>query len=299
MAAVTSSAVAAAAMAAVASTSSAASATMQTKASSLSKCSSSLVPLSSSSSSSSFTPGLGSLSAHVMTRGSRRLALVSPRAATKVDVADGEKMRAGAKPPSKESLLTPRFYTTDFDEMEALLDPVNNPYYRDEEFVALLNEFKTDYNQTHFVRNKEFKEAAESLQGATREIFVEFLERSCTAEFSGFLLYKELGRRLKKKNPIVAEIFTLMSRDEARHAGIFPAVPDVESPEFKVRMDRLVVLNKQLLSIGGSDGPAVLKNFQKLPIIASMLWEMLVIFNMKPVDCGSMDFYELEPQVVY
>jgi magnesium-protoporphyrin IX monomethyl ester (oxidative) cyclase len=33
----------------------------------------------------------------------------------------------------------------------------------------------------------------------TRQLFVEFLERSCTAEFSGFLLYKELGRRLKDK----------------------------------------------------------------------------------------------------
>jgi magnesium-protoporphyrin IX monomethyl ester (oxidative) cyclase len=51
------------------------------------------------------------------------------------------------------------------------------------------------------------------------QIFIEFLERSCTAEFSGFLLYKELGRRLKATNPVVAEIFTLMSRDEARHAG--------------------------------------------------------------------------------
>ena len=45
-----------------------------------------------------------------------------------------------------------------------------------------------------------------SLQGPARKIFVEFLERSCTAEFSGFLLYKELGRRLKKTNPVVAEV---------------------------------------------------------------------------------------------
>ena len=43
-------------------------------------------------------------------------------------------------------------------------------------------------------------------QGPARKIFVEFLERSCTAEFSGFLLYKELGRRLKKTNPVVAEV---------------------------------------------------------------------------------------------
>ena len=44
------------------------------------------------------------------------------------------------------------------------------------------------------------------MQGPARKIFIEFLERSCTAEFSGFLLYKELGRRLKKTNPVVAEV---------------------------------------------------------------------------------------------
>lgn len=44
------------------------------------------------------------------------------------------------------------------------------------------------------------QKAAESIQGPTRRIFIEFLERSCTAEFSGFLLYKELGRRLKVRH---------------------------------------------------------------------------------------------------
>jgi magnesium-protoporphyrin IX monomethyl ester (oxidative) cyclase len=42
--------------------------------------------------------------------------------------------------------------------------------------------------ETHFVRNPEFKAVAEKLQGPLRQIFVEFLERSCIAEFSGFLL---------------------------------------------------------------------------------------------------------------
>jgi magnesium-protoporphyrin IX monomethyl ester (oxidative) cyclase len=97
----------------------------------------------------------------------------------------------------KETLLTPRFYTTDFDEMETLFNTEINKNLNEDEFQALLQEFKTDYNQTHFVRNKEFKEAADKLDGPLRQIFVEFLERSCTAEFSGFLLYKELGRRLK------------------------------------------------------------------------------------------------------
>lgn len=102
-----------------------------------------------------------------------------------------------SKTEIKESFLTPRFYTTDFDEMETLFNTEINKNLNQAEFEALLQEFKTDYNQTHFVRNKEFKEAADKLQGPLRQIFVEFLERSCTAEFSGFLLYKELGRRLK------------------------------------------------------------------------------------------------------
>lgn len=105
--------------------------------------------------------------------------------------------KKAAKTAIKETLLTPRFYTTDFDEMEQLFNTEINKNLNQDEFEALLQEFKTDYNQTHFVRNKEFKEAADKLQGPLRQIFVEFLERSCTAEFSGFLLYKELGRRLK------------------------------------------------------------------------------------------------------
>lgn len=105
--------------------------------------------------------------------------------------------KKAAKTAIKETLLTPRFYTTDFDEMETLFNTEINKNLNQAEFEALLQEFKTDYNQTHFVRSKEFKEAADKLQGPLRQIFVEFLERSCTAEFSGFLLYKELGRRLK------------------------------------------------------------------------------------------------------
>ena len=97
----------------------------------------------------------------------------------------------------KETLLTPRFYTTDFDEKEALFNTEINRKLNQAEFEALPQEFKTDHKQTHFVRNKEFKEAADKIDGPLRQIFVEFLERSFTAEFSCFLLYKELGRRLK------------------------------------------------------------------------------------------------------
>lgn len=135
------------------------------------------------------------------------------------DTTGFETMRKGVKVAAKENILTPRFYTTDFEEMEKLFSLEINPNLDMSEIEASLQEFKNDYNQTHFVRNETFKKAADNIQGDTRKIFIEFLERSCTAEFSGFLLYKELGRRLKTINPAVAEIFTLMSRDEARHAG--------------------------------------------------------------------------------
>jgi len=115
---------------------------------------------------------------------------------------------------SKETLLTPRFYTTDFDAM-GQIDISSNI----NEFEALLEELKVDYNRQHFIRDEEFEKAWENLDVKTRNIFIEFLERSCTAEFSGFLLYKEISRRLKFSNPVIAECFLLISRDEARHAG--------------------------------------------------------------------------------
>ena len=115
---------------------------------------------------------------------------------------------------AQETLLTPRFYTTDFEEMSRLNIDSNL-----EEFEALIEEFRADYNRQHFIRDKEFEQSWDGLDDKTKKIFIEFLERSCTAEFSGFLLYKELSRRLKTTNPVIAECFLLMSRDEARHAG--------------------------------------------------------------------------------
>uniref|UniRef100_A0A832M1Z4 Magnesium-protoporphyrin IX monomethyl ester [oxidative] cyclase n=1 Tax=Oscillatoriales cyanobacterium SpSt-402 TaxID=2282168 RepID=A0A832M1Z4_9CYAN len=125
-----------------------------------------------------------------------------------------EEMRPGIKVPAKETILTPRFYTTDFDAM-AKMDISPN----EEELQAILEEFRADYNRHHFVRDDEFAQSWDHIDGETRQLFVEFLERSCTAEFSGFLLYKELSRKLKDKSPVLAECFSLMSRDEARHAG--------------------------------------------------------------------------------
>ena len=127
---------------------------------------------------------------------------------------DFEELRPGVKAPASETILTPRFYTTDFEAM-AKMDISPN----EEELQAILEEFRTDYNRHHFVRDEKFEQSWDHIDGETRKLFIEFLERSCTAEFSGFLLYKELGRRLKGKSPVLAECFNLMSRDEARHAG--------------------------------------------------------------------------------
>lgn len=118
------------------------------------------------------------------------------------------------KAPSAETLLTPRFYTTDFEEM-ANLDVSSNL----DEIEAINEEFRVDYNQHHFIRDKEFAQSWKHFDEKTKALFIEFLERSCTAEFSGFLLYKELSRNLKTTNPLLAEGFAFMSRDEARHAG--------------------------------------------------------------------------------
>lgn len=125
-----------------------------------------------------------------------------------------EEMRDGIKVPAKDTILTPRFYTTDFEAM-AQMDISPN----EDELRAILEEFRADYNRHHFVRTPEFDGSTEHLDPHTRKVFVEFLEQSCTSEFSGFLLYKELSRKLKTRNPLLAECFALMSRDEARHAG--------------------------------------------------------------------------------
>lgn len=114
----------------------------------------------------------------------------------------------------KETLLTPRFYTTDFDVM-AKMDLSS----QEEELKAMIAEMKNDYNRNHFVRDEDFEKDWSNIDETTRIAFIDFLERSCTSEFSGFILFKELSRQLKDRNPMLAEIFHLMARDEARHAG--------------------------------------------------------------------------------
>lgn len=129
-------------------------------------------------------------------------------------VSSTSEVRLGMKAEIKDTLLTPRFWTTDFKEIESL-----NIDGQDPQFRAMLQEFIADYNRTHFVRDEQFDKSFERMNEKEQTLFKAYLERSCTSEFSGFLLYKEVARCIKNENPLLAECFRLMSRDEARHAG--------------------------------------------------------------------------------
>ncbi|MBD0334766.1 MAG: magnesium-protoporphyrin IX monomethyl ester (oxidative) cyclase [Cyanobacteria bacterium Co-bin13] len=134
-----------------------------------------------------------------------------------------------------ENLLTPRFYTTDFEKAANL-----DLSYGEAGLQAMLEEMRADYNRHHFTRDESFEQSWEHIQGEERQAFVDYLERSCVSEFSGFLLFKELSRKLKGRSPLLAEIFNLMARDEARHAGFL----NKAMKDFNLSLD-LAKLTKQ------------------------------------------------------
>ncbi|MEL6750575.1 MAG: magnesium-protoporphyrin IX monomethyl ester (oxidative) cyclase [Pseudomonadota bacterium] len=117
------------------------------------------------------------------------------------------------KAAHQTTLLSPRFYTTDFDE----LDRMDVSLVR-EEWDALITSMRNDPNKGHFKRNEDWDDITlDDVPVELRTELLDFLVSSLTAEFSGCVLYKEMKRRGTNKD--IKELFTYMSRDEARHAG--------------------------------------------------------------------------------
>jgi magnesium-protoporphyrin IX monomethyl ester (oxidative) cyclase len=131
----------------------------------------------------------------------------------------GAEVAAGMEPmdtqamATETTLLNPRFYTTDFDEMDKIdVTPVRAEWDR------LIAQMKSDPNKGHFKKTEAWDKVDwEGMDPPLRREFIDFLVSSCTAEFSGCVLYKEMKRR--GSNPDICELFSYMSRDEARHAG--------------------------------------------------------------------------------
>lgn len=91
----------------------------------------------------------------------------------------------------QDTLLTPRFYTTNFDE----LDAINVEHIRDE-WDPLIAQMVSDPNKGHFKKNADWDQVDwDGMEPQLRKEFIDFLISSCTAEFSGCVLYKEMKRR--------------------------------------------------------------------------------------------------------
>jgi magnesium-protoporphyrin IX monomethyl ester (oxidative) cyclase len=112
----------------------------------------------------------------------------------------------------QDTLLSPRFYTTDFAAMDRIdVRPIQA------EWDEIIGEFRRDENRGHFERTAQFAAELRELPEPLRTEFVEFLTSSLTAEYSGCLLYSEIKRHAR--NAQISDLFGYMARDEARHAG--------------------------------------------------------------------------------
>ena len=110
------------------------------------------------------------------------------------------------------TLISPRFYTTDYAAMNRLdVSAVRA------EWDTMLAEYEGDNNHDHFQRDESFKSEIKELPPALRQEFLDFLVSSITSEYSGCVLYNEIRKHVD--NPDIKRLMTYMTRDESRHAN--------------------------------------------------------------------------------
>lgn len=115
-----------------------------------------------------------------------------------------------------ESMLTPRFYKTDYVAMDRLdMSPIRA------EWDAMMAEYEGDNNHDHFTRTPEFAAEAAALSATwspqLRRDFQDFLVSSLTSEYSGCVLYNEIAKNVS--NPDIKQLMRYLTRDESRHAN--------------------------------------------------------------------------------
>ncbi len=112
----------------------------------------------------------------------------------------------------RDTILSPRFYTTDFAAMDRIdISPVRA------QWDVLMAEFEVDANAVHFQRPANLDKDYSHLPEGLYQEFVDFMISSVTAEYSGCVLYADIKKRTT--NPDLQKLFGYMARDEARHAG--------------------------------------------------------------------------------
>ena len=95
-------------------------------------------------------------------------------------------------PHLDENLLTPRFYTTEFEKAAKTDLEIAR-----QDFEAMFKEMEADYNLKHFDR-KASLDRLQDLSPKDKAVYESYLVRSVVSEFSGFLLFKEISNRFKK-----------------------------------------------------------------------------------------------------
>ena len=91
-------------------------------------------------------------------------------------------------------MLSPRFYTTDFEAMEP-----HRRQPRPHRVGRLIAELRADTNRDHFKPQRGVRLDLSTLPPDLRAEFLEFLVSSVTAEFSGCVLYAEIKKRITRR----------------------------------------------------------------------------------------------------